>query len=212
MGVGFPQFLGPFLNFYFQRSIQFTNFLLSLFPFANILFDCKIVNHFAIIIQDGGVRNLVSKKSFTVKKYGEGIYRNSLQISLNGIEVFNFSLREVVPNIKTTLKHFNRQLDEFDHLVFHQANRLINETIRKMLKVDPSKVPYSLHDFGNTSCSSIPLTIVSQIREQLEEKPKKLLLSAFGIGLSWGTVLLETDGIIVPEFTEQAAVSIQSKE
>ncbi|MEI6899718.1 MAG: ketoacyl-ACP synthase III [Bacteroidota bacterium] len=166
----------------------------------------------AIIIQDGGVRNLVSKKSFTVKKYGEGIYRNSLQISLNGIEVFNFSLREVVPNIKTTLKHFNRQLDEFDHLVFHQANRLINETIRKMLKVDPSKVPYSLHDFGNTSCSSIPLTIVSQIREQLEEKPKKLLLSAFGIGLSWGTVLLETDGIIVPEFTEQAAVSIQSKE
>ena len=125
--------------------------------------------------------------------------------------MFNFSLREVVPNITTTLKHFNRQLDEFDYLLFHQANRLINETLRKMLKVDPSRVPYSLHDFGNTSCSSIPLTMVTQIRTSLAEKPHKLLLSAFGIGLSWGTVLVETDGMVVPEFTEQEALPVQSE-
>ncbi len=166
----------------------------------------------AIIIPDGGVRNLLSKKSFNIKKYGEGIYRSRLHIALNGIEVFNFSLREVVPNIKTTLKHFNRQLDEFDYLLFHQANRLINETLRKMLKVDPARIPYSLHDFGNTSCSSIPLTMVTQIREGLSGKPQKLLLSAFGIGLSWGTVLIETDGIVVPEFTEQEAVPTQSQQ
>jgi len=155
----------------------------------------------AIIIHDGGVRNLASKKSFTPKKYGEGIYRNRLQISLNGIEVFNFSLREVVPNIKTTLKHYNRELAEFDYLLFHQANRLINETLRKMLKVDPAKVPYSIREFGNTSCASIPLTMVSQIRETLQDNPHKLLLSAFGIGLSWGTVMIETDGIVVPPLT-----------
>jgi|MGYP001198532153 3-oxoacyl-[acyl-carrier-protein] synthase-3 len=156
----------------------------------------------AIIIYDGGVRNLASKRSFATKKYGEGIYRNRLQIALNGIEVFNFSLREVVPNIKTTLKHFNRELPEFDFLLFHQANRLINETLRKMLKADPEKVPYSLREFGNTSCASIPLTMVSQIQESLQEKPNKLLLSAFGIGLSWGTVLLETDTLVVPPLTE----------
>ena len=157
----------------------------------------------AIMIEDGGVRNIPGRSSFTTKKYGEGIYHNRMQISLDGIEVFNFSLREVVPNIKTTLKHFDRQLDEFDFLVFHQANRLINETIRKMLKVDPAKVPYSLHDFGNTSCSSVPLTMISQMREALQSRPQKLLLSAFGIGLSWGTALIETDGIVVPEITEQ---------
>jgi 3-oxoacyl-[acyl-carrier-protein] synthase-3 len=165
----------------------------------------------AIIIRDGGVRNLASKKSFAVKKYGDGIYHSRLDIALNGIEVFNFSLREVVPNIKTTLKHFNRVLDEFDFLVFHQANRLINETLRKMLKVNPERVPYSLHDFGNTSCSSIPLTMVTQLRDVLGEKPQKLLLSAFGIGLSWGTVLLETDGIVVPELTEQEAIPTQAQ-
>ena len=156
-----------------------------------------------IIIYDGGTRNFPSKKSFTVKKYADGIYRNRLQVALNGIEVFNFSLREVVPNIKTSLNHFHRHLDEFGFLLFHQANRLINETIRKMLKVDPEKVPYSLKDFGNTSCSSIPVTMVSQIRKELQDKPHKLLLSAFGIGLSWGSVFLETDGIVVPELTEQ---------
>ncbi|MFH1120798.1 MAG: ketoacyl-ACP synthase III [Bacteroidota bacterium] len=155
----------------------------------------------AIIIQDGGVRNLVSKESFVTRKYGDGIYRNRLQIALNGIEVFNFSLREVVPNIKTMLKHYNRELGEFDFLLFHQANRLINETIRKMLKADPEKVPYSLKEFGNTSCASIPLTMASQIREQLQKKPQKLLLSAFGIGLSWGTVFLETDGMVIPELS-----------
>ena len=165
----------------------------------------------AIIIEDGGVRNIPDKSSFTMKKYGEGIYHSRMQISLNGIEVFNFSLREVVPNIKTTLKHFNRQLDEFDYLLFHQANRLINETLRKMLKVNPERVPYSLKDFGNTSCSSIPLTMVSQLRDVLRDKPQKLLLSAFGIGLSWGTALIETDGIVVPELTEQNAIPTESQ-
>lgn len=165
----------------------------------------------AIIIEDGGVRNIPGKESFTTRKYGEGIYHNRMQISLDGIEVFNFSLREVVPNIKATLKQFNRQLDEFDFLVFHQANRLINETIRKMLKVDPARVPYSIHDFGNTSCSSIPLTMVTQIADGLRTKLQKLLLSGFGIGLSWGTALIETDGIIVPELTEQEAIPTQSQ-
>ena len=80
-----------------------------------------------------------------------------------------------------------------------------------MLKVGPEKVPYSLKDFGNTSCSSIPLTMVSQIRKELGEKPQKLLLSAFGIGLSWGTALIETDCIVVPELTEQEFIPLKSE-
>jgi len=149
--------------------------------------------HQAIMIHDGGVRNGASKKSFTYRKYGEGIYRNKLQIALNGIEVFNFSLREVVPNIKATLEYAGKSLNDYDYLVFHQANRLINETLRKMLKVEKEKVPYSIHKYGNTSSASVPLTIVSELQEEIRTKKVRLLLSAFGIGLSWGTVLLEMD-------------------
>jgi len=150
----------------------------------------------AIMIHDGGVRHGASKKSFTYRKYGKGIYRNNLQIALNGIEVFNFSLREVVPNIKATLEYAGKTLNDFDYLVFHQANRLINETIRKMLKVEKEKVPYSIHKFGNTSSASVPLTIVSELQEEIRTKKVRFLLSAFGIGLSWGTVLLELERVV----------------
>jgi 3-oxoacyl-[acyl-carrier-protein] synthase-3 len=125
-----------------------------------------------------------------------------MQIALNGIEVFNFSLREVVPNIKATLEFAGKSLNDFDYLVFHQANRLINETLRKMLKVEKEKVPYSIQKFGNTSSASVPLTLVSELKEEMQSKHIRFLLSAFGIGLSWGTVLLETENIVCPGILE----------
>ncbi|MCF8228336.1 MAG: ketoacyl-ACP synthase III [Bacteroidales bacterium] len=158
--------------------------------------------HQAIMIPDGGVRNLVSKKSLENKKISKGIYRSRMHVVLDGIEVFNFSLREVVPNIKRTLAYANRSLDDFDYFIFHQANRMINETIRKMLKLDKEKVPYSIHKFGNTSGASLPLTMISEIRDELRTKKLKLSLTAFGIGLSWGTAFIETDRIICPDILE----------
>jgi len=153
----------------------------------------------AIMIPDGGFRNLIDRSSFDYKKYGEGIRRHRLHVSLDGIEVFNFSLREVVPNLKALLKFAGRELNEFDYVVFHQANRLINETLRKMLKLEPEKVPYSIRKYGNTSSGSIPLTMVSELGNQMRTGKVKLLLAGFGIGLSWGSVILETDGILCPE-------------
>jgi 3-oxoacyl-[acyl-carrier-protein] synthase-3 len=156
----------------------------------------------AIIIPDGGFRNLMSRESFNYRKYAEGIHRHRLHVALNGIEVFNFSLREVVPNIKTLLKYTGDELDTIDYVVFHQANKLINETLRKMLKLAPEKVPYSIQKYGNTSSASVPLTLVSELGEELRTKKMKLLLSAFGIGLSWGSAILCTEKIMCPEILE----------
>ncbi len=156
----------------------------------------------AIMIPDGGVRNLFSRKSLDIKKISDGIYRSRMHVVLDGIEVFNFSLREVVPNIKKTLAYANRSIDDFDYYIFHQANRIINETLRKMMKLDKEKVPFTIHKFGNTSGASLPLTIVSELREKIQGGRLKLLLSAFGIGLSWGTAFIETDRIVCPEIVE----------
>lgn len=158
--------------------------------------------HKAIMIPDGGVRNLFSKKSLDIKKYGDGIYRSRMHVVLDGIEVFNFSLREVVPNIKKTLKYAGKSVDDFDYIIFHQANKLINDTLRKMLKVEKEKVPYSIQKYGNTSGASVPLTIISELREEITTKKLNLLLAAFGIGLSWGTALVELDRIVSPEIVE----------
>jgi len=156
----------------------------------------------AIMIPDGGFRSMITKRSFEYKTYGKGIHRNALHVALDGVEVFNFSLREVVPNIKSLLKFSEKSLQDVDFVVFHQANRLINETLRKMMKLEPEKIPYSIRDFGNTSSASVPLTMVSAIGAKLKEKKLNLLLSAFGIGLSWGSVWMETYPLIVPEVIE----------
>ncbi len=158
--------------------------------------------HKAIIIPDGGMRRIMTKKSFDYKKIAPGIHRTNLHVALNGIEVFNFSLREVVPNIKALLQSSGQELSGFDYILFHQANKLINETLRKMLKVDKSKVPLSITRFGNTSSASIPLTMVTEIGEQIKAAPLNLLLSAFGIGLSWGTVTLQTNQPVVSTLIE----------
>jgi 3-oxoacyl-[acyl-carrier-protein] synthase-3 len=156
----------------------------------------------AIIIPEGGFRNLPSKKSFIYKKYDKGIYRTGYQLVLKGIDIFNFSLTEVPTNINKLLEYSSRNIDSFDYFVFHQANLLINETIRKKLKIEKEKVPCSLRNFGNTSSASIPLTIVSELGELMQSKNLRLLLSGYGVGLSWGSVILETDKIICPELVE----------
>ncbi len=156
----------------------------------------------ALIIQDGGARHVMSRKSFDIRKIGPGIYRSRLHLELDGIEVFNFTLREVVPNIKTLLGGAGITTNDIDHVVFHQANRLINETLRKMLKLPPEKVPYTIREFGNTSGASVPLTMAVALKDQLKTTRQRLLLSAFGVGLSWGSAIVETEKICVAEVTE----------
>lgn len=156
----------------------------------------------AIYVHDGGARNFVTKDTLKQRKIADGIYRNNIQISLDGIKVFSFSLREVVPNIKTLVKHLDTTLDQYDYFVFHQANRLINQTLIKMMKVPQEKMPLSLENFGNTSSASIPLTIVSELREEIKNKDLNLMLSGFGVGLSWGSVAVKTDKIVCPMVME----------
>ncbi len=154
----------------------------------------------AIIIPDGGIRNFAEKEtSFEYHKINEGIYRNGFNIALDGIKVFNFSLREVKRNVQALLEFAQTSLEEVDFIVLHQANKLMNETIRKQLKQPEEKVPLSLQTYGNTSSASIPLTMVTEMREQLGSRSMRLLLSGFGVGLSWGSVLLETDHLPCPE-------------
>lgn len=153
----------------------------------------------AIIIPDGGIRNFADKEtSFEYHEISDGIIRNNLNIVLDGIKVFNFSLREVKPNILKLLKEYDISIDDIDYFVFHQANLLMNETIRKQLKLTPEKVPVSLKKYGNTSSASIPLTIVTELSKQVTSTKLNILLSGFGVGLSWGSVQLELDNIVCP--------------
>jgi 3-oxoacyl-[acyl-carrier-protein] synthase-3 len=155
-----------------------------------------------IIIPDGCVRNPLNEESFLFKEYGEGIVRSRRNLWLNGLDVFTFSIREVPPSVEELLNYGQIAKEKIDYFVMHQANLLMNETIRKKLKFSPEAVPYSLTDFGNTSSASIPLTIVSRLREKVSSSALKMLCSGFGVGLSWGNVILNTNAIVCPEVIE----------
>ncbi|MCC6691129.1 MAG: ketoacyl-ACP synthase III [Bacteroidia bacterium] len=150
-----------------------------------------------IIVQHGRGRNRGSPDSFRMEKIAEGIERSKLNIELNGIEVFNFSINEVPEMVNELFRDTQTTSNDYDYLVLHQANRLINETIRKKLGFDAAKVPYSISKYGNTSSASIPLTIASELREQISKNKLRLLCAGFGVGLSWGAVSFTTNKTVI---------------
>ena len=158
-----------------------------------------------IKINAGGYRNPSSPETLkeqVVDEYGN--IRNEEQGYMNGGDVFNFLIREVPKDVKGLLEFSGFDQSAVDYFVFHQANSYMNGYLAKKLKLDPAKVPMSIEKFGNTSSVSIPLTMVSELKEQLASR-KTLLLCGFGVGLSWATALLHVDGCHVSEIVEVPA-------
>ena len=156
--------------------------------------------HEAIMIPDGGFRNFFNETSFEEQEIEPGIIRNRLQSILNGPAVFTFGLSKAPKSVNAVLEHYGIEKEKIDYFIFHQANLFMNEKIRLKLKIDPEKVPYSLREYGNTSSASIPLTIVSQNNSRLNNK--KLLACAFGVGLSWASVVFDTKDLVCPDVIE----------
>ena len=150
-----------------------------------------------IMINSGGQRNPFSSDSFTPQDYGPGISRNDLQMKLDGINIFNFALREVTPNILDLLKSINAPQSSIDYFVLHQGNKLMLECVRKKLNEPEAKFPYSLYHYGNTSSASIPVTIITELQSKLTGHNSTLMLSGFGVGLSWGSVYLSLDSPLI---------------
>lgn len=155
-----------------------------------------------IKIDAGGYRNPSNPETTKEKVVDEhGNIRTDEHGYMNGADVFNFVLREIPKNIKKTLAFADSEIGDFDFYVFHQANKFMNDYLAKKLKLDVAKVPSSIHKYGNTSSVSIPITIVDQLQNQLQE-PKKLLLCGFGVGMSWATAVVKTNTIKISDIVE----------
>jgi 3-oxoacyl-[acyl-carrier-protein] synthase III len=143
----------------------------------------------AIKIKAGGYRHISNSENTVEKTDKDGNIRSDHQIYMDGGEVFNFTMREVPKDIKNILALSGMNLEMIDYLVFHQANKFMTDFFSKRLKLPESKVPYCLDRFGNTSSASIPLTISSELFSLLKASNKRILISGFGAGLSWGSAI-----------------------
>lgn len=137
-----------------------------------------------------GMRHKITPESLIEKEQEEGNIRNDLEVYMDGMDVFNFAIRVVPRSIKMLAKECGKDIDDIDYLVFHQSNKFMTDFFIKKLKFPPERVPYCIHKYGNTSSTSIPLTIVSELANKLEGS-NRVMMCGFGAGLSWGTALLE---------------------
>jgi 3-oxoacyl-[acyl-carrier-protein] synthase III len=154
-----------------------------------------------IKINDGGFRNPFTQDSLIEKDFGNDIKRNGCQLILDGMDVFGFGINQAPKTFNELLSFSNVDKEQISFSIFHQANLMMNEMIRKKLKLNKETVPYSLEKFGNTSSASIPLTIVTKLKDKIVDQ-SKLVLCGFGVGLSWGTCYLEANNLTIMDLIE----------
>ena len=144
----------------------------------------------ALMCKNGGFRNPVKKSDF----YDDDIYK--YESKMDGGRIFDFTMNNVAPNIEELLIYANISIDEIDEFIFHQANKFILENIYRKLNIPQEKLSTkTLTDYGNQCGASIPCTISNVYNEHFSNKKLNVLLSGFGVGLSWASAIVNFDNI-----------------
>jgi 3-oxoacyl-[acyl-carrier-protein] synthase-3 len=145
----------------------------------------------SICVPSSGARTPPTAETAEEVVDAEGVKRSAQNLHMNGGEVFNFTLREVPASIKELLNYSGQSIEQVDRLFMHQANRYILQTIGKRLGVPADKLPVeALWKYGNQSSASIPSAMCDFYGSSEQTASQTVLLSGFGVGLSWASVLL----------------------
>jgi 3-oxoacyl-[acyl-carrier-protein] synthase-3 len=111
-------------------------------------------------------------------------------IHMNGFAVWRFIATTVPTSILSLLEKNNLSVDTIDLFLFHQASKMTLESLVKELKIPERKVFSNLSHIGNTVSASIPILLKDAIEQSRVKRGDIILLSGFGVGLSWGSVIM----------------------
>lgn len=144
----------------------------------------------SLIVPRGGLRNgeQLSPRSGLQSRH---LLEEHHDLFMDGPAIFNFTLERVPEVVDDILTKEGSNLNEIDFVVFHQANGFMLEHIRKKMSIPESKFIVSLENSGNTVSSTIPIALKNSIDNGEIKNGMKLLLVGFGVGLSWGGLILE---------------------
>jgi 3-oxoacyl-[acyl-carrier-protein] synthase-3 len=158
--------------------------------------------HKVLMTPVGGHRDPVRLQHLIGYRDENGFERSPLEPVLDGTAVLSFATQRIPPAVERLMAYANMDKDAIDYFVFHQANRMINETIRKKLGLAVEKTPSSLQDFGNTNGASLPVTLTSRLHATLDQAKHRVLMCGFGVGLSWGSVIVDIESARFPALIE----------
>jgi 3-oxoacyl-[acyl-carrier-protein] synthase III len=142
-----------------------------------------------LIVPNGGLRSRYDPNA-KEQTDSSGNIRTANNLYMNGPEIFNFTIQAVPKVINDTLKKNNIKLDDINYVIFHQANKYINEYLRKKINIPQEKFCDNLIFKGNTVSNTIPIAIKDSIDNNIIKEGDKLLLVGFGVGYSWGATII----------------------
>jgi 3-oxoacyl-[acyl-carrier-protein] synthase-3 len=142
-----------------------------------------------LIIKSGGLR--MPEKTHEIKFDESNNPVSDDFLYMNGSEIFNFTLESVPLLVEDVLIKNSIEKDNIDLFIFHQANKYMLNFLRKKNKIAEEKFYYCLENFGNTVSSTIPIALKEAQKENLLKG--NILLAGFGVGYSWGGVVLKCD-------------------
>lgn len=154
-----------------------------------------------LIVPAGGFRQPWNPSCLDVEASADGSRRRPCDLFMDGAQVFNFTLKRVPSMVEDVLAKAQWTRESIDAFVFHQANNFMLDYLRRKMVLPVEKVPISLTEFGNTSCASIPLTMVTRLGNRLGA-PTRLVLVGFGVGLSWSAAAIHATGVKVAPLVE----------
>jgi len=155
-----------------------------------------------LMIEAGASRRVSDDEARHRVECEGGNWRAPADLFMNGAEIFTFTLKVVPGLMKGLFELAGTSPEELDAYVFHQANKFMLEHLAKRMKLPSEKVVLAMHEYGNTSSASIPMAMVTHLREKLQSGPQKLAMAGFGVGFSWAGAILECGPLDVPELIE----------
>jgi 3-oxoacyl-[acyl-carrier-protein] synthase-3 len=141
----------------------------------------------SLIVPAGGFRTPTSEVTSHLVWDNDGNGRTQNDLFMDGAEIFNFAISNVHKNIYSLLDRMLWSKENVGLFALHQANDFMVNYIRKKLKVPAELVPTNVRNYGNTGPATIPL-LLCEINAQSDYDLNKVIMSGFGVGLSWGSI------------------------
>jgi 3-oxoacyl-[acyl-carrier-protein] synthase-3 len=156
--------------------------------------------HYALHSDGGGFDSMIVESGGFRDRFGADARKHC--VSMNGALIFNFTIKRVPALIDETLQAAGMGTDDVDYFIFHQSNQFIMKHLCAKQSLPPEKVPIILRDFGNTGGASIPLTMTHGNLMRPKDRPLRLMLLGYGVGLSWGSALVDLDATAILDSVE----------
>ena len=142
----------------------------------------------SLIVRNGASRHFEKNGNEWTDSKGN-IHRDDY-FFMDGEAVFNFTVDKVPSMIDNCLRRNNLMKEDIGYYVFHQANKYMLNTLRKINIIPKERFFVDLSDTGNTSSSTVPIGIVKSMRNNSIQKGMNVLLAGFGVGFSWAATIL----------------------